>query len=33
MTMMEAAPLVQTNHRIRSAAFGFCFAVIGLYFW
>ena len=30
---MEAAPLVHTNHRVRSAAFGFCFAVIGLYLW
>jgi PAS domain S-box-containing protein len=30
---MEAAPLVHTNHRVRSAAFGFCLAVIGLYLW
>ena len=30
---MEAAPLVHTNHRVRSAAFGFCFAVVGLYLW
>jgi PAS domain S-box-containing protein len=30
---MEAAPLVHTNHRVRSAAFGFCFAVIGLHLW
>jgi PAS domain S-box-containing protein len=30
---MEAAPLVQTNHRVRAAAFVFCFAVIGLYLW
>ncbi len=30
---MEAAPLVHINHRVRSAAFGFCFAVIGLYLW
>jgi PAS domain S-box-containing protein len=30
---MEAPPLVHTNHRVRSAAFGFCFAVIGLYLW
>jgi PAS domain S-box-containing protein len=30
---MEAAPLVHTNHRVRSAAFAFCFAVIGLYLW
>ena len=30
---MEPATLVQTNHRVRSAAFGFCFAVVGLYLW
>jgi PAS domain S-box-containing protein len=30
---MEAAPLVHINHRVRSAAFGFCLAVIGLYLW
>ena len=30
---MEAAPLVHTNHRVRTAAFAFCFAVVGLYLW
>jgi PAS domain S-box-containing protein len=28
---MEA--LVHTNHRVRTAAFAFCFAVVGLYLW
>ena len=30
---MEPPTLVQTNHRVRSAAFGFCLAVVGLYLW
>ena len=30
---MEPATLVQTNHRVRAAAFGFCFAVVGVYLW
>ena len=29
---METSTLVQTNHRVRSAAFAFCFAVVALYF-
>ena len=28
---MEPATLVQTNYRVRAAAFGFCFAVVGVY--
>jgi PAS domain S-box-containing protein len=28
---MQSATLVQTNHRVRAAAFGFCFAVVGVY--
>lgn len=30
---MESPTLVQTNHRVRAAAFGFCFAVVGVYLW
>jgi PAS domain S-box-containing protein len=30
---MEPATLVQTNYRVRAAAFGFCFAVVGVYLW
>ena len=30
---MEPATLVQTNHRVRAAGFGFCFAVVGVYLW
>ena len=30
---MEPATLVQTNYRVRAAAFGFCLAVVGLYLW
>ncbi len=30
---MESATLVQTNHRVRAAAFGFCLAVVGVYLW
>jgi len=29
---VETSTLVQTNHRVRSAAFAFCFAVVALYF-
>ena len=30
---MEIPALVQTNHRVRSAAFAFCFAVVAVYYW
>ena len=30
---MEQSTLVQTNYRVRAAAFGFCFAVVGVYLW
>jgi len=30
---MEPATLVQTNHRVRTVAFGFCFAVVGVFLW
>jgi len=30
---VEIPALVQTNHRVRSAAFAFCFAVVAVYYW
>ena len=30
---MAAAPLVETNHRVRTAAFAFCFALVALHLW
>jgi len=30
---VEIPTLVQTNHRVRSAAFAFCFAVVAVYYW
>jgi PAS domain S-box-containing protein len=30
---MEPATLVQTNHRVRTVAFGFSLAVVGVYLW
>ena len=30
---MEIPSLVQTNHRVRTAAFAFCCAVVGVYWW
>lgn len=30
---MDSPTLLRTNHRVRAAAFGFCFAVVGVYLW
>ena len=30
---MEIPSLVQTNHRVRTAAFAYCFAVVAVYWW
>ena len=30
---METSTLVQTNHRVRAAAFAFCCLVVGVYYW
>jgi len=30
---VEIPALVQTNHRVRSAAFAFCYAVVAVYYW
>ena len=30
---METPTLVQTNHRVRTAAFAFCCLVVGVYYW
>ena len=30
---MDAAPLVRTNHRVRTAAFAFCFALVAVHLW
>jgi PAS domain S-box-containing protein len=30
---VEISSLVETNHRVRTTAFAFCFAVVGVYWW